>query len=708
MLTGSRPWEGDSAAGVALARLSGPVPDPALVRGSIPPDLAAITRKALARLPSDRFASAAAMADALESSRAAAARGRGGRRAGGAAAAGGVARSNPTVVSYPPDAYAGSDDARAAAGTSPWPTSVGPVEPDEEPRRHEPRRVAGRAHRDRAAGGRRLPRLPVAVRPDDADEPTRGRRPAVRRDPARRRDPRGGRPGPAPGARSTCRPTSRSGRSLTQDPPEGTVVEPGATVNVTVAQGLETVPTPNLRNKTEAQAVQEIVTAGLVPGIEDRGVRRHRARGARRRAEPGAGCRRREGIAGRLHGLAGSGAKPDAHADTDAHPDAHARHRRRPRRRRPTPTPTPTPEVSVPPASRSRHRRDRSGSAPDRPAGALNGRGRPTGPAGLAGRRAAAARRTPASRSSGAAGSGSGSAGSTLGGTRLRCQPAVDLDELERCGASRSPARRHPSSRPPPPRAVAAPRPGRRLPARPDLVAGQRLAPTVEAAVAEGARDRPAEVATGAAGGGGPPADPAPGRLGLGGPAMRTTPHRHGSMVAANESPVEPLAAGRRLLLDRDGGLVRGSAEVLGLDEDAGGAGSAVAPRGIVVSKIARPFASVVALPGDRRDARDAEGEGGSRAGERLPVGIVDGDREPDRLGQVGLADGVRRGAQRGAQPARPAGDGQLELVDVAGRVGRRELEWVARPSRSAASARTCRRSRRSRIRSRPSPGCER
>ena len=28
MLTGTRPWEGDSAAAVALARLSGPVPDP--------------------------------------------------------------------------------------------------------------------------------------------------------------------------------------------------------------------------------------------------------------------------------------------------------------------------------------------------------------------------------------------------------------------------------------------------------------------------------------------------------------------------------------------------------------------------------------------------------------------------------------------------------------------------------------------------------
>ena len=116
MLTGSRPWEGDSAASVALARLSGPVPDPALVRGSIPPDLAAITRKALARLPSDRFASAAAMADALESSRTAA--GAGAAAAGGGGrggAAGGIARSNPTVVSYPPDAYAGSDGSSSTA-----------------------------------------------------------------------------------------------------------------------------------------------------------------------------------------------------------------------------------------------------------------------------------------------------------------------------------------------------------------------------------------------------------------------------------------------------------------------------------------------------------------------------------------------------------------------------------------------------------------
>ena len=36
MLTGARPWEGDSAAAVALARLSGPVPDPMAVRAVHP------------------------------------------------------------------------------------------------------------------------------------------------------------------------------------------------------------------------------------------------------------------------------------------------------------------------------------------------------------------------------------------------------------------------------------------------------------------------------------------------------------------------------------------------------------------------------------------------------------------------------------------------------------------------------------------------
>ena len=175
LLTGVRPWTGDSAAAVALARLSGPVPDPIAIRSAIPPDLAAITREALARAPGDRFASAEAMAESLETALAsqsglgtpadapAGAAGTAGANvapvagtsrsggsspgpagnagAGGLAAAGatgaaaagagvsraagtgpsaisGTARPNPLRVPYPPEAYAGGADEDVYAATA--------------------------------------------------------------------------------------------------------------------------------------------------------------------------------------------------------------------------------------------------------------------------------------------------------------------------------------------------------------------------------------------------------------------------------------------------------------------------------------------------------------------------------------------------------------------------------------------------------------
>src|SRR5438309_10739751 len=66
LLTGHRPWEADSAAAVAMARLAGPAPDPSAVRSGIPSDLVAIDRKALATEPADRWTSASSMAAALE------------------------------------------------------------------------------------------------------------------------------------------------------------------------------------------------------------------------------------------------------------------------------------------------------------------------------------------------------------------------------------------------------------------------------------------------------------------------------------------------------------------------------------------------------------------------------------------------------------------------------------------------------------------
>jgi hypothetical protein len=134
LLTGKRPWTGDSAAAVATARLSGPVPSPSAVRPGIPAELEAIVRKSLAPAPADRFPTAKAMAEALErflgderraSGLAAAGAGAAAAAAAAAAAsaggvgpppighgaqtiAAGIARPNPRAsVPYPPDAFAG-------------------------------------------------------------------------------------------------------------------------------------------------------------------------------------------------------------------------------------------------------------------------------------------------------------------------------------------------------------------------------------------------------------------------------------------------------------------------------------------------------------------------------------------------------------------------------------------------------------------------
>ena len=274
MLTGTRPWEGDSAASVALARLSGPVPDPVLVRPSLPTDLAAITRKALAPLPIDRFASATSMAEALESSRTAAAApgipaaavgaGAAASVAAGAglAASAGVARSNPTVTSYPEDAYAGAGDVPAGSPSSG--SGRSPVE-DEGAGTSPIVWVAGIAAILLLAGIGFIvfqllssPSTPVAqpvavpefVGKLLADATQEAESLGIKLEVIEQ-------PSDQP-----------VGIITAQMPPAETIVPAGSTVRVTVASGVEQVPMPDLRNKTEALAVQEIVTAGLKPGVK--------------------------------------------------------------------------------------------------------------------------------------------------------------------------------------------------------------------------------------------------------------------------------------------------------------------------------------------------------------------------------------------------------------------------------------------------------
>ena len=65
MLTGRRPFEGDSAAAVALKRLTEDAPTPTAIGHPLPPGLEAILMRALSRDPAERFPDAGAFAEAL-------------------------------------------------------------------------------------------------------------------------------------------------------------------------------------------------------------------------------------------------------------------------------------------------------------------------------------------------------------------------------------------------------------------------------------------------------------------------------------------------------------------------------------------------------------------------------------------------------------------------------------------------------------------
>jgi eukaryotic-like serine/threonine-protein kinase len=92
MLTGRRPFEADSAAAVALKRLSEDAPTPTAVGRPQPPGLEAIVMRALERGPAARFPDAGAMAEAL----------RAWRRNPGAAPIGTGAATAATAAATPP------------------------------------------------------------------------------------------------------------------------------------------------------------------------------------------------------------------------------------------------------------------------------------------------------------------------------------------------------------------------------------------------------------------------------------------------------------------------------------------------------------------------------------------------------------------------------------------------------------------------------
>ena len=295
LLTGRRPWEGDSAASIAMARLSGPVPSPAGVRSGVPPALDAIVQRALSREPSSRFPTAAAMADALDafladrapdaSRGAAIPAGAAGAAAGAAVAAAGaaaatptgataastvaagVARPNPPRVPYAQDAYADAskryrqpyEDRRRSepfeqepeGGTSPW-VWVSAV------LTLAILAVAGFLVFRLLAGPGTATAQQVTI-PKFVDKlfdvaQAEARELKIELVVA--------------STQATDKPDNTI---ISQDPGPGSLLDEGGTVKVVVDAGEGQTAVPDLRNKTQAEALQSIADAGLRLGQIEQG-----------------------------------------------------------------------------------------------------------------------------------------------------------------------------------------------------------------------------------------------------------------------------------------------------------------------------------------------------------------------------------------------------------------------------------------------------
>lgn len=321
MLTGRRPFEGDSAASTAMARLTPPVPLPSQYRRSIPPTLEAICRSAMAIDAAERFPSANAMADALEgvlADLAVGGPGVGAARVGGAgaAAAGSGAGADATAgagADGVPRAGAMAGGARAVVGAG----SAG-----------VPRAAAVTTVGAGIARANPQPNLPFGA--DAYAGPTQGSVPS----PA---PPGGGASSGAPRGGSGAEPwpwiagilgililaaagylvfrvmsgggtpppadkvvvpnfvgqtldqanpiattkglvlfpiafvksnVQAEGTITVQDPGADSQVDKGTQINVTVVTGKNLVPVPDVRNATESAALVAIVKAGLNPGTK--------------------------------------------------------------------------------------------------------------------------------------------------------------------------------------------------------------------------------------------------------------------------------------------------------------------------------------------------------------------------------------------------------------------------------------------------------
>jgi eukaryotic-like serine/threonine-protein kinase len=266
LLTGRRPWEGDNAASVAMARISAPPPLVSDVRPNVPPVLEAIDRKALSPDPAARFPSAGAMADALEAfldeggARPAAA---GVPVAAGAAAAVAATAARP----YPPDAYAGTPAAPPPPASPPAGAVPGEPEP-EEPRSTSPwiwiAGLLGLAIL--VIVGFLAFRLLTGNGPETTPGPGTVTLPSFIGQTFENATVTAEELGIELAPTYVKRNDKPEETIVSQEPPAGTVVDKGSSVKVEVVSGKELVAVPELVNLPEAEAIKQITDAKLTLG----------------------------------------------------------------------------------------------------------------------------------------------------------------------------------------------------------------------------------------------------------------------------------------------------------------------------------------------------------------------------------------------------------------------------------------------------------